>query len=108
MNQELVEGLLSNLNKEWALREQRHVSRLKAKYHEEIVNLKRQLVSRQPADAVQLKRTVTRLNSELSQLRVKYELMAKRYEISRDGGVALENDRFSSALTAIGQAQNER
>ena len=51
---------------------------------------------------------MTRLSSELNQLRAKYDQLVKRYEISRDGGIALENDRFTHALTAIGNAQNER
>lgn len=63
---ELITKLLSNLNKIWMDREKKQISRIKKSTSEEITQLKRQLVSRMPYDALQSKKVISRLTSELN------------------------------------------
>jgi hypothetical protein len=69
LSPELITTLLSNLNKIWQDREKKQIQRLKTKSQEEITKLKRQLVARTPFDAIQAKKTIARLNSELSSVK---------------------------------------
>ena len=61
LSPELITTLLSNLNKIWQEREKKQMQRLKTKSQEEIIKLKRQLVARTPFDAIQAKKTNSRL-----------------------------------------------
>lgn len=66
MTPELINQLLSNLNKIWMEREKKQINRIKKDSREEITQLKRQLVSRTPWDALQSKKQISRIQAELS------------------------------------------
>lgn len=67
MTPDLINQLLSNLNKIWQDREKKQINRINKKNQEEITQLKRQLISRTPYDALQAKKQISRLTTELSQ-----------------------------------------
>lgn len=64
--------LLQNLNLIWREREKKAISRAHKKLQDETQALKRQLLSRQPFDTIQLRKQISQLNQEL--LQVKREL----------------------------------
>jgi len=53
---DLIEQFLAKLNQIWRDRERKHVGRIRQRCSEEVVHLKRQLLSRQPSDIIKAKR----------------------------------------------------
>ena len=90
LSPELINEILSNLNKIWQEREKKQLARQKAKYQEEITKLKRQLVSRTPFDALQAKKTISRLTNQLSQAKAQVEKQDQEKEKNQKAPVGVE------------------
>ena len=69
MNDNLINDLLSSLNKIWREREKKVIARTKTKYESEVLNLRRQMTMKTGLDEFTAIKTISMLKCELKQAR---------------------------------------
>lgn len=69
MSESLINELLSSLNKIWRDREHKVISRLKTKYQNEIMELRRKNMMRSPYDEFQSNKTISKLKKDLKSVK---------------------------------------
>ena len=69
MNDNLINDLLSSLNKIWREREKKVIARTKTKYESEVLNLRRQMTMKTGLDEFTAMKTISLLKTELKQAR---------------------------------------
>jgi hypothetical protein len=69
MSEELINDLLSSLNKIWREREKKQISRLKTKYQNEIMGLRRKLNMRTPFDEFTSLKTISKLKKDIKNVK---------------------------------------
>ena len=106
LSPELINQLLSNLNKIWQEREKKQIQRIKVKSTEEITKLKRQLVSRTPYDALQAKKTISRLTTELNA--AKAELNKAQLQKDKNLKNPVGTELIDNTLQIVTQIQQQK
>lgn len=106
LSPELINQLLSNLNKIWQEREKKQLARNKQKYQEEITKLKRQLISRQPFDSIQAKKTISRLTLDLTDAKKELGKVQAFKDKNQKAPVGVE--LIDNTLQIISQMQHQK
>lgn len=106
LSPELISQLLANLNKIWQEREKKQIQRIKGKSNEEITKLKRQLVSRTPYDALQAKKTISRLTAELNA--AKNELSKTQLQKDKNMKNPVGTELIDNTLQIVTQIQQQK